>query len=56
MSKRSDPITILMADDDADDQMLAREALAEARLANELCFVKDGEELLDYLHSRGSGA
>ena len=56
MSKRSDPITILMADDDADDQMLAKEALAEARLANELCFVQDGEELLDYLHNRGKYA
>ncbi len=53
MSKRSDPIAILMADDDADDQMLAREALVEARLANSLYFVEDGEELLDYLHNRG---
>lgn len=56
MSKRSDPISILMADDDADDQLLAKEALTEARLANELYFVKDGEELLDYLHNRGEYA
>ncbi len=56
MSKRSDPIAILMADDDMDDQMLAREALVEARLANDLYFVKDGEELLDYLHNRGEYA
>lgn len=56
MSKRSDPISILMADDDVDDQLLAKEALTEARLANELYFVKDGEELLDYLHSRGKYA
>src|SRR4051812_36649962 len=47
------PITILMADDDADDRMLTRDALAEARLANDLRFVADGEELLEYL--RGSG-
>ncbi len=53
MSKRSDPITLLMADDDMDDQMLAREALSEARLANDLYFVKDGEALMDYLHNRG---
>jgi CheY-like chemotaxis protein len=46
-------ITILMADDDEDDCLLAREALAESRLANELRFVKDGEELMDYLHQRG---
>ncbi len=56
MSKRSDPIAILMADDDLDDQMLAREALVEARLANDLYFVKDGEDLMDYLHNRGEYA
>ena len=47
------PITILMADDDPDDRMLTRDALAESRLANDLHFVEDGEELLDYLHQRG---
>ena len=47
------PITILIADDDVDDRMLARDALAECRLANELHFVENGEELLDYLHRRG---
>jgi len=56
MSKQSDPITLLRADDDMDDQMLAREALAEARLVNSLYFVEDGEELLDYLHNRGKYA
>ncbi len=50
------PITILLADDDADDRMLARDALAESRLANDLRFVEDGEELLDYLHRRGKYA
>lgn len=47
------PITILLADDDADDRMLAREALDESRLANDLRFVEDGEQLLDYLYRRG---
>jgi CheY-like chemotaxis protein len=47
------PITIVLADDDADDRMLARDALAEARLANDLFFVQDGEELLDFLRHRG---
>lgn len=46
------PITILLADDDADDRMLAREALAESRLVNDLRFVEDGEQLLDYLYRR----
>jgi len=47
------PIVILMADDDADDRMLTRDALEESRLANELRFVADGEELMDYLKRRG---
>lgn len=44
---------ILMADDDPDDRMLAKEALAENKLANDLYFVENGEELLDYLYQRG---
>jgi CheY-like chemotaxis protein len=42
-----------MADDDADDRLMAQEAFEEVRLANELHFVADGEELLDYLYCRG---
>jgi CheY-like chemotaxis protein len=47
------PVTILMADDDADDREMTREAFAEAKLANDLRFVEDGVELLDYLFRRG---
>jgi len=50
---RRHPVTILMADDDPDDCMLAREALAESRFPNDLHFVSDGEELMDYLYRRG---
>jgi CheY-like chemotaxis protein len=50
------PITILMADDDPDDRELTREAFEEAKLANDLRFVEDGVELLDYLHRRGKYA
>ena len=46
-------ITILMADDDADDRMMTKEAFEESRLVNDLRFVEDGVELLDYLHRRG---
>ena len=46
-------IMILMADDDADDRMLAQDAFETNRLGNELRFVEDGEELLDYLYRRG---
>lgn len=49
-------VTILIADDDEDDCMLAREALLESRLVNELRFVKDGEDLMDYLYRRGQYA
>ena len=53
IERRGKPITILMADDDADDRMLAKEALEEARLANTLITVEDGEQLMDYLYRRG---
>jgi CheY-like chemotaxis protein len=46
-------MTILMADDDADDRMMAQDAFDEVHLANELHFVEDGEALLDYLYCRG---
>jgi two-component system response regulator len=47
------PITILLAEDDADDRLLVKEALAEGRVLNELRCVGDGEELLDYLRRQG---
>lgn len=53
MEDQRKSVIILMADDDEDDCMLAREALAESRLANQLYIVKDGEELMDYLYHRG---
>ena len=49
-------ITILLADDDADDRMMAADALEESRLANDLKCVEDGEELMDYLRHRGKFA
>jgi CheY-like chemotaxis protein len=53
MSKERRPITILLADDDEDDRLLAKDALTESRLANDLHVVEDGEELMDYLYRRG---
>lgn len=44
---------ILMAEDDPDDRMLSEEALQEAHIINDLRFVADGEELIDYLNNRG---
>jgi CheY-like chemotaxis protein len=56
MKNHGEPITILMADDDADDRRLTRDALEESRLANDLRFVENGEELLDYLRHQGKYA
>ena len=46
-------VTILMADDDEDDRELARDALQDARLANEMRFAVDGQDLMDYLRHEG---
>ena len=53
MDRDGKPITILMAEDDPEDRLLANEALAQARLANDIRFVEDGEQLMDYLNHRG---
>jgi CheY-like chemotaxis protein len=54
--KHKIPITILICDDDEDDRMLTQQALEDAHISNELRFVDDGEQLLDYLHQRGKYA
>lgn len=53
MRDRSIPITILIADDDEDDRLLACDALAESGLPHVIFCVTDGEELMDFLHRRG---
>lgn len=52
MTAKAESIAILIADDDADDRMMAKEALDECRLANHIDFVEDGVELLAYLRGR----
>lgn len=54
--KHKIPITILICDDDEDDRMLTQQALEDAHISNELRFVGDGEQLLDYLYQRGAFA
>ncbi|HKI20810.1 MAG TPA: response regulator [Isosphaeraceae bacterium] len=56
MNANPETITILIADDDADDRLMAKEALEECRLVNQIDFVEDGVELLDYLHAKGRHA
>jgi CheY-like chemotaxis protein len=42
-------LTILMADDDEDDRLMTKQAMEKNHLVNEIFFVKDGEELMDFL-------
>jgi CheY-like chemotaxis protein len=56
MNRSGKPITILYADDDAEDRMLVKDAWEEGRLANNLHFVEDGEELMQYLRRAGKYA
>ena len=51
--KNKTSISILIADDDADDRMLIEDAFRESRLSNPLAFVENGEELLHYLRCEG---
>ena len=53
MTQKPRPITILIADDDADDRLMIEEAFLERRLNNKLEFVEDGEQLLQYLNREG---
>ena len=49
-----EPVVILLAEDDPDDRLLTVRALKKNRLANEIKWVEDGEDLMDYLYHRGS--
>ena len=53
MDSKRDDVIILYAEDDPEDRMLVEDAMKESRLANEMHFVEDGEELMDYLQRRG---
>jgi DNA-binding response OmpR family regulator len=47
---------ILLVEDNPNDAELTMEALAEHHLANDVKWVHDGEEALDYLYCRGKYA
>lgn len=53
MEYNSDPLCILLADDDPDDRMLTERALKKSHLATHLVTVEDGEELMQYLRREG---
>ncbi len=48
------PIVLLIADDDEEDREMTLEALKENFILNDVRFVEDGVELLNYLFRRGS--
>ncbi|MAR90550.1 MAG: response regulator [Pseudomonadota bacterium] len=56
MTDERNPIVILLADDDKDDQLLTKDALDESRVANQLIIVDDGVELMEYLRGEGKYA
>ena len=47
---------IVMAEDDADDRLLVKDALQECKWDVDMRFVDNGEDLLDYLLRRGKYA
>ncbi len=53
MSEAGPPIEILMVEDNPGDVELAREALTEARVRNNLVVAEDGEEGLSILRGEG---
>ncbi|CCH55477.1 response regulator receiver protein [Fibrisoma limi BUZ 3] len=53
MHRKLPAMTILIADDDIDDRMFLERALRQNGYTQEIQFVEDGEELMEYLHRIG---
>jgi CheY-like chemotaxis protein len=53
MNETNKAKVVLMAEDDSDDRLLVKDAMAEGRWEGDLRFVEDGEDLLDYLRHCG---
>ncbi|EMY76420.1 response regulator receiver domain protein [Leptospira weilii serovar Ranarum str. ICFT] len=51
--KNRNSIHILVAEDDPDDRLLMKDGFRENNLINPLHFVKDGEELFEFLQNKG---
>jgi two-component system, chemotaxis family, response regulator Rcp1 len=47
------PVEILLIEDNPVDTMMTREALADAKVFNNLHTVEDGEQALDFLYRKG---
>ncbi len=53
MIRNNSPVRIVVADDDADDRMMIKDAFEESKLSNPVDFVEDGVQLLEYLRREG---
>lgn len=53
MYRNTATMTILIADDDADDRMFLEQAMRRNGYEQDIRFVEDGEELMDYLRRQG---
>lgn len=53
MHRKPTLMTILIADDDADDRMFLEQAMRQNGYDQDIRFVEDGEELMEYLKRQG---
>lgn len=53
MMRLNQPVRIVVADDDADDRMMIKDAFEESKLGNPVDFVEDGVQLMEYLRREG---
>ena len=56
MTPPSEPVEILLVEDDPGDVLMTKEALAESKVLNHLSVVSNGEEALRYLRQEGEHA
>ncbi len=56
MNETMQEVEILLVEDNPNDAEMALRALKKNNLSNKVLIVKDGEEALDYLYSRGKFA
>ena len=54
LSRNSEPITILLVDDDADCRMLIRDAISDCKVSNKVHEAQSGAQALDFLYQRGA--
>ncbi|WP_019143882.1 response regulator [Aeromicrobium massiliense] len=56
MNESTQPIEVLLVEDDPGDELMTREAFEDNKIRNTLHVVRDGEQALDFLYRRGAHA